>query len=267
MSNISIMTSGQDFINKSRDLFSVAGEFSAQAKSVSGEMEPVAYEKASEKFLPGGVTIQDTVEISMQGMDSLRTTREVESEELLIKSAKDSGELNAEHLTAMRNAIHSYYEGPSEDDKYGLKNRVSALMSAYEECYTNVLEAHKDGDREARYTIADKQSVSLEDDLEALDWAKEWCLDAIKGYGTAMASWEKAFMTSEKDRGHEVEGEEIDLDQVDEDLDEFLEKIRESLEEMKTSLQEEGNEKGIWKYFVQDVTQSDAFSAVSRFFH
>ena len=71
-----------------------------------------------------------------------------------------------------------------KDGNYDVKDLMASMIETYETMYHQVLEAHKDGDRQFISEITGTRPITLEDDLKALDTAFQWRLSNLEGYIT-----------------------------------------------------------------------------------
>ncbi len=130
------------------------------------------------------------VSFSKEGMLSLREQQNqsgyigyVESKELAMAEETKhwiSNEVEWEHYAAMREMSAKTLK----DGNYDVKDLMESMMETYETMYHQILETHKDGDRQFVSEITGTRSITLEEDLAALDHAYQWRLSNLEGYIT-----------------------------------------------------------------------------------
>lgn len=127
------------------------------------------------------------VEISEEGMAAFREkVQEMNPESVALSvydeliTPEDTNEIEMEHFFAMR----EYCGLTLKDGEYNLENVMKTTMDAYETRYNEIIKAHENGDREVKYDLTGKSSLTLEQDLAGLDRAYRRQLAGIAGYIT-----------------------------------------------------------------------------------
>lgn len=130
------------------------------------------------------------VSFSREGMSALREQQNqpeymgyMESRELAMSDKAKywiDNEIELEHYFNMREMSAQTLK----DGNYDVKDLMASMMETYETMYNQILEAHKEGDREFVSEITGTRSITLEEDLKALDRAFQWRLSNLEGYIT-----------------------------------------------------------------------------------
>lgn len=90
-------------------------------------------------------------------------------------------EIFFEHLWELGEAM-SEAEKKYNNQGDGVNYFMLTLAEGYEMVYRNIVEQHKDGNREVEYEIAGKHSLSLEEDVAGLDAAYDFWLKFVDAY-------------------------------------------------------------------------------------
>lgn len=130
------------------------------------------------------------VSFSKEGLSALREQQNqsgymgyTESRELAVAEGTRywiDNEIELEHYFNMREMSAQTLK----DGNYDVKDLMASMMETYETMYNQILEAHKDGDRQFVSEVTGTRSITLEDDLKALDTAFQWRLSNLEGYIT-----------------------------------------------------------------------------------
>lgn len=135
-------------------------------------------------------TPEAEVSFSKEGMLALREQQSqseyagyVESGELaMAEEAKHwiSNEVEWEYYTAMREISAQTLKAGN----YDVKDLMESMIETYETMYNQIVEAHKEGECQFVSEITGTRSITLEEDLAALDRAYQWRLSNLEGYIT-----------------------------------------------------------------------------------
>lgn len=130
------------------------------------------------------------VSFSKEGMSALREQQNqsesmgyMESRELAMSDGTKywiDNEIELVHYFNMREMSSQTLK----DGNYDVKDLMASMMETYETMYNQILEAHKDGDRQFVSDITGTRSITLEEDLKALDTAFQRRLSNLEGYIT-----------------------------------------------------------------------------------
>lgn len=102
-----------------------------------------------------------------------------------------TNEICFEYLMELGEAM-SQVEGKYKDDGNGVDSFMKTVIEAYEIMHRNIVEQHKEGNREVTYEISGERSLTLEEDLAGLDEAYDIWVNFIDGYISIqqrMKSW------------------------------------------------------------------------------
>lgn len=128
------------------------------------------------------------VSFSKEGMAALREQQNqsgyvgyMESRKLAEESRYwIDNEIELEHYFTMREMSAQTLK----DGNYDVRDLMESMMETYETMYNQIVEAHKNGDRQFVSEITGTRSITLEEDLAALDNAYQWRLSNLEGYIT-----------------------------------------------------------------------------------
>ena len=102
-----------------------------------------------------------------------------------------------------------------------MKDVMASVAEAYETLYNEIIEQHKNGDRQITYDILGECSVTLEEDLEGLDKAYKRCLANLEGYiysqQTNKAFEKQDYETFPERRAEDMEKEQDDYNYFDQE--------------------------------------------------
>ena len=131
--------------------------------------------------------------ISEEGRQALKEkvrelSPEIEEEDVEFATVKDTNFVEFEQYMTLRELYVPTLVGTEHDTK----DFMVALAEAYETRYNEILEQHKNGDRQVTYEIFGECFVTLEEDLEGLNKAYERSLADMQGFITIQQT-NKAF--------------------------------------------------------------------------
>ena len=195
---------------------------------------------------------------SREGMSALREqqnqseyTGYIESRELAM--AKETrywidNEIELEHYFAMREMSAQTLK----DKNYDVKDLMASMMETYETMYNQILEVHKDDDRQFVSEITGTRSITLEEDLKALDRAFQWRLSNLEGYITCQQTSDGSkFFGSTNIKMDKAERKEYRDTAIS-----MMEKAKEKLLKMYEKMD---CKKGIGKNIIWDIMNSNVF--------
>lgn len=130
------------------------------------------------------------VSFSREGMSALREAQNESDYEGYIECKKQAiseearywidNEIELEHYFSMRKMSAETLK----DKNYDVKDLMESMIETYETTYNQILELHKDGNRLFVSEKTGTRSITLEEDLKALDNAFGWRLSNLEGYIT-----------------------------------------------------------------------------------
>ena len=139
--------------------------------------------KKTTEVQPHSVNYAVEMTISAEGRQALKEkvrklNPEIEEEDFEFATTKNTNFVEFEQYMALRELHGVQLEGK----EYDAKDVMVSLAEAYETRYNEIIEQHKNGDRQVTYDILGECFVTLEEDLEGLDKAYKRCLANLDGY-------------------------------------------------------------------------------------
>ena len=125
------------------------------------------------------------VTISEEGKNKLYTEslrKEKDNFEEKVFTIENTNEVFFEHYSNMVKITGEKLKQISDEREYGIEDVMKETMDAYEKCYQDIIEKHKNGDRTVVYDIAGESNVTLDEDLKGLDEAFEKRIDDLSGF-------------------------------------------------------------------------------------
>lgn len=157
-------------------------------------------------------------------------------------------EIELEHYFTMREMSAQTLR----DGNYDVKDLMASMMETYETMYNQILEAHKDGDRQFVSEITGTRSITLEEDLKALDTAFQWRLSDLEGYITCQQTNDGSkFFGSVNMKADEAERKEYRNTAIS-----IIEQAKEKLKKM---YEQTDYKKGIGKNIIWNMMNSNIF--------
>lgn len=196
------------------------------------------------------------VSFSKEGMLALREQQNqsgyvgyMESRELAMAEKTRywiDNEIEWEHYATMREMSSQTLK----DGNYDVKDLMKSIMETYETMYNQIVEAHKNGERQFVSEITGTKSITLEEDLAALDNAYQWRLSNLKGYITCQQTNDGSkFFGSTNMKADEAERKEYRDTAIS-----MMEKAKEKLLKM---YEESDYKKGIGKSIIWNMMHSN----------
>lgn len=216
------------------------------------------------------------VSFSKEGMSALREQQNqsgyvgyMESRELTEESRYwIDNEIELEHYFSMREMSGQTLK----DGNYDVKDLMESMMETYETMYNQILEAHKDGNRQFISEKTGTRSITLEEDLAALDKAYQWRLSNLEGYITCQQtnkqfenpgdiSWylEKIGWRRNKDNSlSDKDSVQDGYNYLDQDyIDIVISMMQEAKETFLQMFQESDYKKGLGKSIIQNIMHNN----------
>ena len=184
--------------------------------------EKYAAPKSMTVVQPHTVNLAAELTISEEGRQALKEkvrelSPEIEEEDFELATTKNTNFVEFEHYMALRELHGAHLEGK----EYDVKDVMASVAEAYETLYNEIIEQHKNGDRQVTYDILGECSVSLEEDLEGLDKAYKRCLANLEGYiysqQTNKAFEKQYYETFPERRSEDMEKEQDDYNYFDQE--------------------------------------------------
>ena len=152
-------------------------------------------------------------------------------------------EIELEHYFAMREMSTQTLK----DGNYDIKDLMESMM---ETMYNQIVEVHKNGDRQFVSEITGTRTITLEEDLKALDTAFQWRLSNLEGYITCQQTNDGSkFFGSTNMKADEVERKEYTDTAIS-----MMERAKEKLLKM---YEESDYKKGIGKSIIWNMMHSN----------
>lgn len=139
-----------------------------------------------------------------------------------------------------------------KDGNYDAKDLMESMMETYDTMYHQILKAHKDGNRQFVSEKTGTRSVTLEEDLKALDTAFQWRLSNLAGYITCQQTNDGSkYFGSKNRKADEAEREEY--------RDTAISMMKEAKEKLIKMYEEPDCKKGIGKKIILNLMNSNLF--------
>ena len=184
--------------------------------------EKYAAHKNMTAVQPHTVNLAAELTISEEGRRALKgkvreLSPEIEEEDFEFATTKNTNFVEFEHYMALRELHGTHLEGK----EYDVKDVMASVADAYETLYNEIIEQHKNGDRQVTYDILGECSITLEEDLEGLDKAYKRCLANLEGYiysqQTNKAFEKQYYETFPERRPEDMEKEQGDYNYFDDE--------------------------------------------------
>lgn len=138
---------------------------------------------------------------------------------------------------------------------YDTKDLMESMLETYEIMYNQIVEAHKNGDRQFVSEITGTRSITLEEDLAALDNAYQWRLSDLEGYITCQQTKDGSKFFGSKN----VKVDEAERKEYRDTAISMMERAKEKLLQMH---EETDCKKGIGKSIIWNMMNSNVFFMV-----
>ena len=147
-------------------------------------------------------TFVDNVEISQEAWEKYLHFREnsvKEIEEPQVFTVDNTNEVEFDHYTELKKRTAEILHKQFKERDYDSRDVADATMSAYKTLYEDIINAHKNGDRDAEYDLVGKCKVTLDKDMEALENAFERCVKDTEAFAGIRELNDKVLHSSKAD--------------------------------------------------------------------